>query len=134
MTYEPSWDLDLALGEAHERNVWAALNLPACKVEVKADRLYPVTGNVFIEVAQLPRGCADYKPSGIHVSQTTYYAFCAGSAVSLVPTAVIRDIVAEQDRPPIDGGLDGDNPTKGYPISLRALLCLTNQYGLGEHP
>jgi hypothetical protein len=132
MTYQPSWDLDLALGEAHEQHVWSALGLPACKVEVKADRRYVETGNVFIEVAQLPRGCAEYKPSGIHLTESTYYAFCAGSAVSLIPTAVIRDVVAQQDKPPIEGGMRGDNPTKGYAISLRALLCLTNQHGLSE--
>lgn len=131
MTYRPEWDIDLAVGEAHERLVMNALGLSESRIEVKADRRYVETGNVFIEVAQLPRGAADYKPSGIHVTQATYWAFCVGSAISMVPTAVIAEVVSQQDRPPLDGGLDGDNPTKGYPISLRALLSLTYQHGLG---
>lgn len=131
MTYRPEWDIDLAVGEAHEQHVSSALGLPRCQVEVKTDRRWIETGNVFIEVAQLPRGAAEYKPSGIHVTEATYWAFCAGSAISMVPTAVIAEVVSQQDRPPIDGGLNGDNPTKGYPISLRALLSLTYQYGLG---
>lgn len=132
MTYRPEWDIDLAVGEAHERHVAAALSLPECHVEVKADRRYVETGNVFIEVAQLPMGAACYKPSGIHVTQATYWAFAAGSAVTMIPTDVIRQVIAQQDRPPLDGGLTGDNPTKGYPISLRALLNLTYSHGLGK--
>lgn len=132
MTYRPSWDLDLSVGKAHEEHVWSALQLPATHVEVKADRRYVETGNVFIEVAQLPRGCAEYKPSGIHVTEATYWAFCAGSAVALIPAEVIRQVISNQDGPPVDGGLNGDNPTKGYPISLRALLHLTYRYGLGD--
>lgn len=132
MTYQPNWDIDLSVGEAHERHVSSALGLPKCQVEVKTDRRYVETGNVFIEVSQLPRGAAEYKPSGINVTEATYWAFCAGSAISMIPAAVIREVVAQQDGPPIDGGLSGDNPTKGYPISLRALLTLTYEYGLRE--
>lgn len=129
MAYQPDFDLDLAYGEAAEAHVWGLLNMPQCRVEVKADRRYVDTGNVFVEVAQLPRGATEYKRSGIYVTQANYWAFSIGPAVSIIPTSVIRAVVSNQDGPPIDGGLSGDNPTKGYPISLRALLTISYQHG-----
>ena len=127
MTYRPEFDLDLRHGLTAERSVWRVLNMNACKIEVKADRRYVETGNVFIEVAQRPRGADSYKPSGIHVSEAEYWAFSSGQAFTLIPRVVIANLVAEQTRPPIDGGKTGDNPTKGYPIPLRHLIALSTQ-------
>lgn len=132
MSYQPQWDIDLALGEAYELQAAKTLGLASCKIEVKADCRYVETGNVFIEVAQLPRGAAQYKPRGIHVSEADYWAFTAGSAITMIPTQVIREVVAAQKNAPIDGGLLGDNPTKGYALSLRGLITKTAQYGLSS--
>ena len=98
-------------------------------VEVKRDAMFLHTGNVYIEVSQSPPWIDYYKPSGINVTTADYWAFVCGEAVTLVPTNVIRKCVASQDREPRDGGLNGDNPTKGYTLSLRALLHLAAAAG-----
>lgn len=129
MPWQPKWDIDLAFGEEGERQVADMLGLGAEKLEVKRDALFHRTGKVYIEVSQDPGGQGYYKPSGIHVTEADYWVFVCGEAVTFIPTQVLRDYVAAQTDKPRDGGMSGDNPTKGYTESLRTLLHLAAQRG-----
>jgi len=127
MTYNPHFDIDLAYGERGEQTVREILEMAAHRIEVKTSRFGP--SKVFIEVAHMPRGAPEYKPSGISVTEATFMAFTFGSAVFAYPTDVIRAAVEQQSRPPIDGGQGGDNPTKGYLISTWWLAELAQLRG-----
>jgi len=128
MNYNPRFDIDLDYGERGERTVREVLNLEAHRIEVKTSRFGPQ--KVFIEVAHRPLGSMDYVPSGIAVTEATFVAFTYGSAVFAYPTEIVRAAVAQQTQPPIDGGLAGDNPTKGYLISTWWLANLAQAWGV----
>jgi hypothetical protein len=128
MSYNPHFDIDLAYGERGERTVREVLDLQAHRIEVKTSRYGP--SKVFVEVAHLPRGAAEYQPSGVSVTEATFMAFTYGSAVFAYPTDVIRAAVQRQSQPPIDAGLAGDNPTKGYLISTWWLAELAQARGV----
>ena len=128
MTYNPQFDIDLKYGERGERTVREVLGLDEHRIEVKTSRFGP--SKVFVEVAHKPRGAAEYVPSGVSVTHATYIAFTYGSAVFAYPTEIVRAAVDRQSTPPIDGGLAGDNPTKGYLISTWWLAELAQAWGV----
>lgn len=128
MTYNPHFDIDLEYGERGERTVREILGMDAHRIEVKTSRYGP--NKVFVEVAHKPRGAADYLPSGVSVTDATFMAFTYGSAVFAYPTAIVRQAIARQPGEPIDGGLAGDNPTKGYLISTWWLAELAQAWGV----
>lgn len=122
MTRQPHFDIDRQYGEAGEEVVRTLFGLAAHLVEVKRPRFD--SRNVFIEVSHRPRGMDRYIPSGLSVTHATYWAFVFGNAVYLYPTSVLKEAVARQEQEPIDAGLRGDNPTKGYVVSTQWLSQL----------
>lgn len=130
MTREPHFDIDRQWGERGEQTVREILALDAARIEVKRPR----TGfqKVFIELEHKPRGHDFYVPSGLSVTTADFYAYTFGSAVVTWPTYALRQAVENQLDNPVDAGLRGDNPTRGYWISSHYLTQLAWEWGVQD--
>lgn len=116
------WDLDLRDGKQGENLVADLLRIQT--VEVKTDRRWHETGNIYIETH-----CAsqkgDWYPSGVNTSKATHYAFVLNGAALIVEKDVLIQVVRQYGRkikcdiPP--------NPSRGYLITPENLLAYVRQ-------
>lgn len=65
--YEPRFDLDVKFGDKAEQ--WVGLLGSEARLEVKSDRLWHKTGNMFMEISR------DGKPSGLATSESEYLVY-----------------------------------------------------------
>lgn len=115
---DSNWDLDLRAGEVGESKVADLLSLDT--VEVKTDRRWWETGNVYIETECWYQSSQSWEPSGIRVSKATHWAFVLEDTVLIVPTQRLREVVWSAGRP-ITCNIP-PNPSRGYLITPIALL------------
>lgn len=117
----PDFDIDLAHGKKGERRVADLLNAPAGKVEVKNVR----TGldKIYVELAQNPRNCGNWKLSGLSISVADFWIFTEESSGSFLGfdarqlrRAVWHKLAVEGQRV-TEAGKAGDNPTRGLWLS-----------------
>jgi hypothetical protein len=112
------WDLDLRDGEQGESRVADLLSLDT--VEVKTDRRWKDTGNLYIETECYYKNSQAWEPSGIRVSKATHWAFVLEDSVLIVPLFRLMEAVYELGKsitcniPP--------NPSRGYLITPAVLL------------
>lgn len=112
------WDLDLRDGEQGESRVADLLSLDT--VEVKTDRRWKDTGNLYIETECYYKKSQAWEPSGLQVSKATHWAFVLEDSVLIVPLFRLKEAVYELGReitcniPP--------NPSRGYLITPAVLL------------
>jgi hypothetical protein len=118
---EPRFDLDAEYGHQGEmfvRDVVAGM--AEGTIEVKRDRRWVDTGNLYIE-----RQCkrmGEYRPSRIETTAAELWAFVLGDTgcMLVVPTDVLRSEIRH-------GGhaeeTDGSHPTKGSLVSSQRLLA-----------
>lgn len=112
------WDLDLRDGEQGESRVADLLSLDT--VEVKTDRRWKETGNLYIETECYYKNSQAWEPSGIRVSKATHWAFVLEDSVLIVPLFRLMEAVYELGKsitcniPP--------NPSRGYLITPAVLL------------
>ena len=112
------WDLDLRDGEQGESRVADLLSLDT--VEVKTDRRWKDTGNLYIETECYYKNSQAWEPSGVRVSKATHWAFVLEDSVLIVPLFRLMEAVYELGRaitcniPP--------NPSRGYLITPAVLL------------
>ncbi len=120
-----SFDLDFSYGRVGESLVDELLT-GGKTVEVKRDRRWHQTNNVYIEVECWYNNSDSWEPSGLSVSQASYWAFVLESSVHIVLTEVLRSAVAKYGReitceiPP--------NKSKGYLITIENLLSETKEH------
>ena len=120
-----SCDLDFSYGRVGESLVDELLT-GGKTVEVKRDRRWHQTNNVYIEVECWYNNSDSWEPSGLSVSQASYWAFVLESSVHIVLTEVLRSAVAKYGReitceiPP--------NKSKGYLITIENLLSETKEH------
>lgn len=120
------WDLDFSFGQAGENTVAKLLGDPT--VEVKTDRKWINTGNIYIETECWNITEQRWKPSGIAISKASHWAFNLEGNVILVQRKVLIDALWQTrngitcDIPP--------NPSRGFLIKvsdlLRAIGCKAN--------
>jgi hypothetical protein len=117
-----SFDLDFAYGKEGE-NLVEQLMTNGRTVEVKRDRKWHQTGNVYIEVECWYLKSQSWEPSGLSVTQADYWAFVLEDMVIMLPTDSLRYAVKNFgheitcDIPP--------NKSKGYLITVENLLATT---------
>ena len=117
-----SFDLDFAYGKEGE-NLVEQLMTNGRTVEVKRDRKWHQTGNVYIEVECWYLKSESWEPSGLSVTQADYWAFVLEDMVIMLPTDSLRFAVKNFgheitcDIPP--------NKSKGYLITVENLLATT---------
>ena len=115
---DSNWDLDLRAGEAGESKVADLLSLDT--VEVKTDRRWWETGNVYIETECWYQSSQSWEPSGIRASKATHWAFVLQTGVLIVPLQDLMDIVYSQGKP-IECNIP-PNPSRGYLIKPTLVL------------
>jgi len=119
-----SFDLDFSYGRTGEQLVDELLT-GGHTVEVKRDRRWWETNNVYIEVECWYNASQSWEPSGLSVTEASYWAFVLEESVFIVPTNVLRSAVIAHGRqitceiPP--------NKSKGYLITIENLLLETKK-------
>ena len=114
-----SFDLDFSFGREGEKLVEELLT-GGRTVEVKRDRKWHQTGNVYIEVECWYVASQSWQPSGLSVTQADYWAFVLEEGVIMVPTDYVRYVVKNWGHeitceiPP--------NRSKGYLVTVENLL------------
>lgn len=138
MNYQPGWDTewaatvpdfssDLRYGhtaESAQGEVWRIIRHEPHRVEVKAERGLN-NGRHFIETHQRRRSCADYEPSGLLTTAADLWVVFVGNPLASLKVYMVCDLRLMWQRsqlgPLRDGGLNGDNPTKGHVASFLQL-------------
>ena len=114
-----SFDLDFRHGQAGEKLVEDLLT-EGKTIEVKRDRKWWATNNIYIEVECWFNKTKTWEPSGLMVTTAEYWAFVLEKGVLMVPTSHIRYAIEHFGReitceiPP--------NRSKGYLITVDNLL------------
>ncbi len=120
---DSNWDLDLRAGLAGESKVADLLSLDT--LEVKTDRRWIETGNIYIETECWYQNSQSWEPSGIRATKATHWAYVLEDTVIIVPTWRLKEAIWENARaitcniPP--------NPSRGYLITPGALLEYVRQ-------
>ena len=121
-----NFDLDFSYGSEGEKLVKELLT-GGLTVEVKRDRKWHSTNNLYIEVECWYMTKQAWEPSGLSVTTAAYWAFVLEQSTLIVPTDVLRRTVQEKGRqitcdiPP--------NKSKGYLITAEDLLGGTKKWG-----
>jgi len=115
---DSNWDLDLRAGLTGESKVADLLSLDT--VEVKTDKRWHETGNIYIETECFYQASQSWEPSGLRVSKATHWAFVLEDSVLIVPTHRLKEVVWESTRP-ITCNIP-PNPSRGYLITPAVLL------------
>lgn len=113
------FDLDYGYGLQGE-NLVDALLRGANTVEVKRDRRWWDTGNIFIETECYFQTSQSWEQSGLSVTKAEYWAFVLESGVILVPTNHVKYAVKIFGRA-ITCDIE-PNKSKGYLIKAEDLL------------
>jgi hypothetical protein len=115
---DSNWDLDLRAGLTGESRVADLLSLDT--IEVKTDRRWYETGNVYIETDCWYVGSQSWEPSGIRVSKATHWAFVLEDSVLIVPFQRLCQAVNDSGTvilcniPP--------NPSRGFLLKVTTLM------------
>lgn len=115
-----AFDLDFSFGRAGESLVEELLN-GGKTVEVKRDRRWHETNNVYIELMCWYQSSQSWEPSGLSVTEASHWAFVLEESVFIIPTNILRLAVNKYGReitceiPP--------NKSKGRLITIENLLA-----------
>ena len=112
------WDLDLKYGQDGEESVRRLLTIDT--VEVKRDRRWKETGNLYIETSCYYVNDGAFKPSGVSVSKATHFAFVIEDLTILVSKSDLINTVKEYGRN-ISCKIE-PNVSFGYLITIDSLL------------
>jgi hypothetical protein len=112
------FDIDLKYGKQGEETVANILSIET--VEVKRDKRWKETGNLFIETDCWYNASQSWEKSGLSVSKATHYAFVLENMVVITTTEDLKDVVEKSGRP-IECKIE-PNPSKGYLIKLSHIV------------
>jgi hypothetical protein len=121
MTSLSSFDLDFRYGYAGEQLVEELLT-NGKTVEVKRDRRWHETGNLYIEVECWYNSTQSWQVSGIAVTEADYWAFVLEESVLMIPTINVIQAINQYGReinceiPP--------NKSRGFLITVNDLLAV----------
>ena len=112
------FDIDLRFGQQGEATVANILTIET--VEVKRDKRWKHTGNLYIETECGFNAAQSGKASGLKVSQATHYAFVLENMVVIVTTEDLKAVVRKSGRG-IECKIE-PNPSRGYLIKLSNII------------
>ena len=87
-----SFDLDFSFGKEGEQLV-SALLTEGKRIEVKRDRKWNTTGNVYIETECFFTKTNAWAPSGLTITEAEYWAFVLNKTVIMMPTSTLWQAV-----------------------------------------
>lgn len=111
---------DLHYGQKGEVYVNSILTATIKDVEVKTDRRWKSTGNLFIEVWCWSDNKKEWYPSGLQISLATHWSFVLEEVVLTVPINQLKQTVKKYGKP-IECSIP-PNYSKGYLIKATDLL------------
>jgi hypothetical protein len=120
---DSNWDLDYRDGLVGESRIADLLHMDT--VEVKTDRRWVETGNLYIETECFYQSDQEWKPSGVRASKATHWGFVLEDSVLIIPLYRLKEVIWEHGKsitcniPP--------NPTRGYLITPAALIEYVKQ-------
>jgi hypothetical protein len=135
-TSKSDWDIDLRYGQDGEDSVRRLLTIET--VEVKRDRRWKETGNIYIETSCYYVNERGFKPSGLSVSQATHWAFVLEDLTVIVSKSDLINTVKEYGRN-ISCNIE-PNVSFGYLITIDSLLkwqvekAERNEFIYGHYP
>ena len=112
------FDLDLRYGQAGESYIKSLLNIET--VEVKRDKRWRNTGNLYIETWCWSDNNSEWYPSGLQASKATHWAFVLEAMALIVPTEQLKHTVEKYGHS-IECSIP-PNYSKGYLIKVTDLL------------
>ena len=115
---DSNWDLDYRDGILGEKKIADLLSMDT--VEVKTDRRWKYTGNLYIETECYYKTTDTWEKSGISVSKATHWAFVLEDSVLIVPTYRLREAIHDNPRP-ITCNIP-PNPSRGTLITAGTLI------------
>jgi hypothetical protein len=118
VTQYSDFDLDYSYGIEGEQLVNQLLT-GGKTVEVKRDRRWKDTGNLFIETNYLSKQFNTWVPGGLLATKAEYWAFVLEGMVVIVPIAQLKNAVKLHGRP-IENKKE-PNPSRGYLLRLDEL-------------
>jgi hypothetical protein len=121
MLKNSNWDLDLRAGEAGESKLADLLHMDT--IEVKTDRRWKETGNLFIEESCFQQSTQSWEPSGIAISKATHWGFILDGSVVIVTRDHLINVVADYGKPIENKQMP--NPSKGHLITPAQLINYT---------
>lgn len=98
MSNKSDWDLDLAFGQQGEVLVNKLLTSPIDTVEVKRDRRWKETGNLYLEMFCFSEKENVWYPSGLNATKATHWSFVLEDIVLTVPTTKLKQVVQLKGR------------------------------------
>jgi hypothetical protein len=116
------WDLDLTHGQVGEALVNDLLT-GGFTVEVKRDRRWAETGNVYIETKCWYNSEDRWKDSGLLVTKADYWAFVLGETVLMLPTKKVFEACLTYGKR-IDCKIE-PNPSTGYLVKVVDLIAIS---------
>lgn len=119
-----AFDLDFSYGRKGETLV-EELMTGGYTVEVKRDRKWAVTNNLYIETRCYYVSSGSWEASGLAVTEADYWAFVLESSVLMIRTPVLRFATAEYGRP-ITCDIP-PNKSSGYLITVEDLMMATRK-------
>ncbi len=135
-TSKSDWDIDLRYGQDGEESVRRLLTMET--VEVKRDRRWKETGNIYIETSCYYVNERGFKLSGLSVSQATHWAFVLEDLTVIVSKSDLINTVKEYGRN-ISCNIE-PNVSFGYLITIDSLLkwqvekAERNEFIYGHYP
>jgi hypothetical protein len=118
MPANSDFDIDLKFGQQGEATVANILSIET--VEVKRDKRWKETGNLYIETECWYNASQSWKLSGLSVSKATHYAFVLENMVVITTTEDLKAVVEKSGRA-IKCNIE-PNPSKGYLIKLSHIV------------
>jgi len=126
---DSNWDIDLRAGLQGESRVADLLSLDT--VEVKTDRRWVETGNIYIETSCYYRKTDSWEKSGVYVSKATHWAFVLEDSVLVVPLHRVKQAITNIGRP-ITCNIP-PNPSRGYIVNVSSLIEMLRQARIAEN-
>jgi hypothetical protein len=115
------FDLDFAYGHEGEQLVREILT-GGLTVEVKRDRRWIQTGNIYIETAFYSRSTYNWIESGLMKTKADRWAFVLESLVIIATTDDLKTAINKYGRP-ISNEKE-PNPSKGFLITIDDLMAV----------
>jgi hypothetical protein len=112
------FDLDFTYGHEGESLVNELLT-GGKTVEVKRDRKWQITGNIYVEIACYYQNTKSWQDSGLIVSKASYWAFVLNKMVLLMPIDDLVQAVAKYGVP-TECAIE-PNRSRGYLITVANL-------------
>ena len=98
MTNQSDWDLDLSFGKAGEIQVNQLLTAAIETVEVKRDRRWKETKNLYIEMSCFSDKINSWYLSGLSTTKASHWAFVLEDIVLIVSVEKLKEVVKQKGR------------------------------------